>query len=284
MNIITKTVKEEIYKVFDSLELNNFSTLGKPDIKMFERPLIGIAAGDDPYYIFLKEHIGKFHWSPSEVFGLKYKDIPGSEDLRVISLIFPQTEETKNMQDKAKVFPCDNWVVSRGEWEPMISEFAGKMEKALKEIGIRSAALDLRKEFHRQDSEKLGIASVWSHRHSAFAAGLGTFSLNDGFITERGIAVRITSIIAEADLDITPRGNRGHYDWCLYYSKGTCGACISRCPVGAISKEYGHDKKICFGYEDFAVKNFWPKHIERKNYIFGCGLCQSKVPCRDKRP
>lgn len=284
MNRETEKVRKIIYQVFDSLETNNFSTLGKPDVKMFERPIIGIAAGNDPYYDFLKIHIGEFHWSPSDVFKLKYDKVPQSDRLRVISLIFPQTEETKNMQDKAENFPCDNWVVSRGEWEPMMKEFAEKIEKELESAGIRSAALDLRKEFHRQDSENLGTASVWSHRHSAFAAGLGTFGLNDGFISEKGIAVRITSVIAESDLDITPRGNRGHYDWCLYYSKGICGVCIKRCPVNAISKEHGHNKNICFEYEDYAVENFWPKHIERKDYIFGCGLCQSKVPCRDRRP
>lgn len=284
MNSLTHKIHEVIYGIFDSLESNSFAVLGKPNIPMFERPLIGVAAGDDHYYSFLKKHIGNFHWSPEEVFRLKYKENVKSSSLRVISLVFPQTEETKNMQDRATIFPCDNWVVSRGEWEHMMNEFASKAEEALKKMGIRSVALDLRREFHRQDSESLGIASVWSHRHSAFAAGLGTFSLNDGFITEKGIAVRLTSIIAEAEMDITNRGNRGPYDWCLYYSKGICGACIKRCPVNAISKKDGHDKNKCFDYEDYAVENYWPKHIDRKDYIFGCGLCQSKVPCRDRRP
>lgn len=284
MNEKPRKIYDVIYDVFDSLETNNFATIGKPDAAMFERPLIGVAAGDDPYYEFLKSHIGEFHWSPQEVFALKYKDVPDSSCLRVISLVFPQTEETKNMQNTAKVFPCDNWVVSRGEWEPMMGEFASKVEGAFDRMGIRSAALDLRSEFHRQDSENLGIASVWSHRHSAFAAGLGTFGLNDGFISERGIAVRITSIVIEADIDITPRGDIGHYDWCLYYSKGICGACIKRCPVSAISKENGHDKDSCLEYEDYAIEHYWPEHIERGDYIFGCGLCQSRVPCRDRRP
>lgn len=81
MNGLTQEIYEQIYNVFDGLESNSFETLGKPEVCMFEKPLIGVAAGDDPYYDFLKEHIGEFHWSP------------------------------------AKVFPCDNWVVSRREWE-----------------------------------------------------------------------------------------------------------------------------------------------------------------------
>lgn len=72
MNGLTQEIYEQIYNVFDGLESNSFETLGKPEVCMFEKPLIGVAAGDDPYYDFLKEHIGEFHWSPAEVFALKY--------------------------------------------------------------------------------------------------------------------------------------------------------------------------------------------------------------------
>ncbi|MBQ0079130.1 MAG: epoxyqueuosine reductase [Eubacterium sp.] len=280
----TGEIKRLIFDIYQGLELNNFATLGKADAKMYDEPLIGIAAASDSYFEFLKEHIGSFYWSPAEAFALKYGDAPGSDKLCVICMAFPQTEETKNMQNSARLFPSDNWVVSRGEWEPMMREFSGKLESRLEAMGIRSASIDLRPEFHREDSENLGIASLWSHRHTAFAAGLGTFGLSDGFITEKGIAVRFTSIIVEADMDITDRGDRGPYDWCLYYNSGKCGACVARCPVDAISREHGHDKQICLDYEDEAIAKYWPPHIERGDYIFGCGLCQAKVPCRDKRP
>lgn len=278
-----KKINDLIQQVFDSLETNNFSVLGKPDAPMWENPLIGIAAGDDSYYDFLKEHIGEFHWSPAEAFAKKYGTAPAPSNLRVISLIFPQTEETKELQNKATVFPCDNWVVSRGEWENMMREFSSKLEQAFEDEGIRAASIDLIKDFSRHDSENVGIASNWSHRHTAFAAGMGTFGLSDGFISEKGKAVRMTSIIVEADLEITPRGERGHYDWCLYFRSGICGACIRRCPIRAIS-ERGHDKDKCLAYEDIACEKYRPEHIERGDYIFGCGICQSKVPCRDKRP
>ena len=173
--------------------------------------------------------------------------------------------------------------LSPEEWEPMMDEFSGKLEGKLDEMRIRSVSLDLRKEFALERSENLGIASKWSHRHTAYTAGLGTFGLNDGFISERGIAIRISSIIVEADMDVTPRGDRGPYDWCLYFQNGRCGACIKRCPVDAISKD-GHDKQRCLDYEDESVAKYWPSHIDKKNYIFGCGICQSKVPCRDRRP
>ncbi|HUX98016.1 MAG TPA: hypothetical protein VMV49_00555 [Candidatus Deferrimicrobium sp.] len=43
-------------------------------------------------------------------------------------------------------------------------------------------------------------ASTWSHRHMAFAAGLGSFGLSDGFLNERGIAMRCGSVIVEYQL------------------------------------------------------------------------------------
>ncbi len=283
INAMNNKVFNIINEVFNSLESNNFSVLDRPEEPMWEAPLMGVAAGDDSYYDFLKEHIGEFHWNPSEAFSLKYgEQVPGSK-LKVISLIFPQTAKTIELQSKENVFPCDNWIVTRGEWEGMIREFSDKLENRLEKEGIRAASIDLIKEFSRKESNDLGIASNWSHRHTAFAAGMGTFGLSDGFISERGKAIRMTSIIVEADLEITSRGDVGPYDWCLYFKSGICGACIRRCPIRAIS-ERGHDKDACLNYEDVACEKYWPDHIERGDYIFGCGLCTVKVPCAYKKP
>ena len=272
-----------IEDVFNDLETNNFALLDKPDEPMFESPLIGVAAGDDDYYDFLKEHIGVFHLTPAEAFRKKYDDVPEAAQLRVISVIFPQTEATIEMQNKERYFPCDNWYISRGEWEVLMKEFSVKLEKKLEEIGIRAAAIDLLEDIAPMESDNLGMASNWSHRHAAFSAGMGTFGLSDGFISEKGMAVRLTSVIVEADLDVTPRGDRGPYDWCLYYRSGICGACIRRCPVRAIT-EKGHDKIACNNYKESKCAENWPDHIDHSNYSTPCGLCQTKIPCAVKRP
>ena len=283
MTNLNEKIKSSIFEVFDSLETNNFNVLGKPDEPMFESPLMGVAAGDDPYFDFLKEHIGEFHWSPSEAFAKKYGSSPEPSELRVISLVFPHTEETNEMQSKQIKFPCANWYISRGEWGNLMTEFCGKLENKLDDMGVRSVSIDSIKELAEQHSENLGIASNWSHRHAAFSAGMGTFGLSDGFITERGMSVRLTTVIVEADLDITPRGDIGPYDWCLYYRSGICGACIRRCPVRAIS-EKGHDKIKCSNYKDTVCAENWPEHIDHSNYKTPCGLCQTKIPCAYKRP
>lgn len=283
MQINNCEIEQIIHETYYSLEKNNFSTLGRPESPMWERPLIGVAAGDDPYYDFLKEHIGQFHWSPAEVFQLKYPGSVLKQNLRVVSIVFPQTMETKETQTRETKCPSREWIVSRGEWEPLMKEFSGKLVKRLSDLDIRSVSIDLLPEFSTARSETIGIASKWSHRHSAYLAGLGTFGLSEGLITEKGKAVRITSLIIEARLTPTVREYESHNEWCLYYNNGSCGACIKRCPIQAISFE-GHDKDACLAYEDYFAENYWPSDIFRGDYILGCGLCQVGIPCQNKKP
>ena len=279
----TQPVYDVIYEAFDNLEMNSLAALGKPDAPMWERPLMGVAAGDDAYFDFLKEHIGAFHWSPAEAFSLKYGEAPKADRLRVLSVIFPQTEETKALQARENRFPCAEWAVSRGEWNALVLEFGKRTEAALEKKGIRAVCIDTRPELSFETSDKLGRAASWSHRHSAFAAGMGTFGLSDGFITEKGMAVRMTTLVLEAELDVTPRDGRGHYDWCLYFKSGICGACIRRCPKRAIS-EKGHDKEVCAAYLRDCFEHC-SENLDTSGYMeVGCGLCQSKIPCMDKRP
>ena len=67
---------------------------------------------------------------------------------------------------------------------------------------------------------------------------------------------------------------------CLYFKDGGCKVCVKRCPVDAIS-EKGHDKVKC---SDFV---FGQADMIRERYgieIYGCGLCQTGVPCEHIDP
>ena len=278
-----KEMIQLIEDVFASLEGNSFKTLKRPEARLYDNPIVGFARGDDPYYDFLKEHIGTFHWNPDDAFRLKYPGEVQRDKLTVVSMIFPQTAETKLAQSKETRGPAREWIVSRGEWEPLMKEFSGKLTERLEQMGVRCVSIDLMKEFSTARSETLGIASKWSHRHSAYLAGLGTFGLSEGLITEKGKAVRITSLIVEAPLEPSKMPYSTYHDWCLYFRDGSCGVCMNRCPVNSITAD-GHDKNACDAYEEYFAANFWPEDVERGNYILGCGLCQAGVPCQDKRP
>jgi len=122
--------------------------------------------------------------------------------------------------------------------------------------------------------------SNWSERHIAYAAGLGTFSLSDGFITERGIAHRCGSVVTDLALPASPRTAESPYANCLFYTNGSCNACITRCPAGAIT-ERGHDRLKCREY----MQSNRPYLMEKYDVgVVGCGLCQTKVPCEFRNP
>ena len=127
----------------------------------------------------------------------------------------------------------------------------------------------------------VGIASRWSERHAAYAAGLGTFSLSDGFISTRGIAHRCGSVITTLPLRPTQRRFGNHYSNCLHYHDGSCGVCIARCPVGAITRN-GHDKARCREL----VYGTAPERLSQQYGVpqTGCGLCQTRVPCEAAIP
>jgi len=276
------SIYEMIKEIFNNLETNNLAVVGEPEIPAWDEPIMGVAAGDDEYFKFLKEHIGEFHLSPSEVFSLKFDESIASK-LRVISIVFPHSETILTAQSRQSRFLDKYWAAARGTWEQVVKEFASKLETELNTKGIRAVSVDLRPEVKRENSETLGICSTWSHRHAAFAAGLGTFGLSDGFITEKGKAVRFMSFIVEADLEPTEKDYEGHYDWCLYFRSGICGACIRRCPKRAIA-EKGHDKEKCFEYTRTCYEKLSEEIDTTEMIEVGCGLCQTKVPCMNKKP
>jgi epoxyqueuosine reductase len=83
------------------------------------------------------------------------------------------------------------------------------------------------------------------------------------------------SVVAKIHIEATPRPYNNHRAYCLFFANGTCGRCIDRCPVDAISKR-GHDKEKCRQHLGQARK-FVKKTYQFEGY--GCGLCQVGVPC-----
>ncbi|MDP6180671.1 MAG: hypothetical protein QGG48_12340, partial [Desulfatiglandales bacterium] len=133
--------------------------------------------------------------------------------------------------------------------------------------------------FEVLQSEKVGFTSNWSERHVAYAAGLGTFGLSRGLITQRGIAIRCGSVVTNLQLPPSPRPYAHFQEHCLFYNSGTCGKCITRCPAGAISEE-GHDKDRCMTH----CSEIMQMCDEYDADMPGCGLCQTGVPCEAKIP
>ncbi len=249
--------------------------------KAFAKPLVGFARGDDPLFDAFKEHVGPFSMTPWEVFALTF-GAGGlqAKDLTVISYVLPQTDATKTDNRKENRFPAERWARARIFGEAVNVKLRKHIVETLGQAGVQAVAPLLTMQFSVRISDKYGLSSTWSERHAAFAAGLGTFGLCDGLITPAGKAMRVGSVVAKVAVAPTLRPYTHHQAYCLFYSQGTCKKCVSRCPVGAIS-EAGKDKAVCM------------KHVRSTSrYVketfgfegYGCGLCQTGVPCESRIP
>ncbi len=252
----------------------------------YEEPIIQFAAADDPLFEEYKKVVGPDHATPQEAFERSFG--MGSFDKgTVISVVLPISETIRKANRAQKDRASREWVLLRTFGDEYFVQSARRhLTGYLAGLGYRAVA-PLDTDWYSIHGAAEGPISNWSERHIAYAAGLGTFSINDGFITEKGIAIRLLSVVT--DLKVTPDARTsssiGHTGNCLLCSKGICGVCITRCPVQAISKDGGHDKIACMKFvygqasRDFAVLNGG----EAKSGA-GCGLCQTKVPCESRNP
>lgn len=249
--------------------------------RAWDTPLIGFASGADPLFDQYKTVVGPFHWTPLEIWKQTFPgEVAQPEDLTVISWVLPQTMATKRDQRAATVYPSERWARSRVFGEAFNRSLRSGIAQQLTDAGFPAVAPMETPEFSVKDSAEYVYASTWSERHAAYAAGLGTFGLCDGLITAKGKAMRAGSVVARIAVPATPRSYTEHHAYCLFYAKGTCGECIDRCPVGALSGN-GHDKVACKAHLDRT------RHYVTENYGFagyGCGLCQVGVPCESRIP
>ncbi|MHB1317869.1 MAG: epoxyqueuosine reductase [Anaerolineae bacterium] len=239
-------------------------------------PLVGLARGDDPLFVEYKMHVGPEHWTPVEAMALAYPDvaIQGAE-LAIISWVLPQTAATRADSRASTVYPPERWARSRMFGEAFNNSLKAQVVQTLREAGYRAMSPTLEPSFGTVDSTRFVFSSNWSERHIAHACGLGTFGLCDGLITPVGKAMRLGSAIVQLPVDPAVRPYTDHHAYCLHYARGTCGVCIQRCPVGALS-EGGHDKRLCRAHLDAT------RPIVRERYGFdgyACGLCQTGTPC-----
>ena len=278
-----QAVEDEIREFVRTSPLNRMPSTR--ELIIYDDPLVRFADGDDPLYKEYKTIINPAHLTPREALaqglGRAVEDLPAR--LSVVSWVLPITEDTRKSNRLEKEVPSRRWSHTRWYGEKFNDDVRRHVVEVLTEAGFHAVAPLLQPYFRTMNDERIGLFSNWSERHTAYAAGHGTFSLSDGFITERGIAHRCGSVVTDLPLPASGRAYADHYSNCTFYVDGSCKACIDRCPAGAITEE-GHDKRKCMGYLRHIGYLPIPEEYKDETTVAGCGLCQTKVPCEDRIP
>lgn len=226
-------------------------------MRIFEHPMLAVASAEDAYWDKLQQPdvVGPGHLSPDQW-------LSGARS--VLSCFLPYTERVRSA-NRTPGEPATEWLYGRYEGGAFTSDVCRTLLELVQQAGGRALAPSLDPRF-----AIVNRRSNWSERHVAFIAGLGTFSLNRSLITNSGSAGRLCSVITDLALEPTPRPYTTFDEYCT-----KCGKCIDRCPPHAIDKS-GKDNAVCSSYVDEMKLRFAPR--------YGCGKCQTAVPCESRRP
>jgi len=252
--------------------------------RIFDAPLVSFVQGNDPIFCELKQIIGLHHLMPAEWLAWQAENNglagPGADDISVVSFVLPITERTRKENAAMKEWTSERWAQTRLLGEIFSQAMVREIVTHLMSKGVLAVAPDVTPLMRKQRYSGVGWASPWSHRHIAYAAGLGTFGMHDFLITELGAAHRCGSFIVNLRLQPDRVRPANIHAGCLQYNGVKCLKCASKCPVNAID-ERGHDKETCYQRVSkslaYCNKNY---HI----FIYGCGLCSVGVPCAGEIP
>lgn len=248
-------------------------------MKIYEAPIVGFAHADDELFMTEFKKKGVIHTE----YQTPLEWLSGSKT--VISFFLPFTKEIKISNRNKTDEPYEpgipqscsaEWLHARIEGQIFLNKITDYIQSVLNEEGFETVC--------PTTSGKLRMItpyiSAWSERHAAYAAGLGTFGLSKGLITKKGMAGRFGSVITNAEFNADIRPYSEPFEYCTM-----CGACMMKCPVGAIDKAkgcaLGKDQLICGSY---MTESELPPHGANHRIRYGCGKCQCGVPCESGIP
>jgi epoxyqueuosine reductase len=271
-------IRETVQQLVVGNEANWSKSLSE---RYFDEPLVNFASGDDPLFAEFKQTIGPWHRTPKEAFEAAH----GAGSWcggTVISWVMPWGKGLRDSNRLCTERSSVEWTLAYYLSSKILQkQVRAKLLEELSGQGYRGVAPADADWFSMVDTPD-GKSSTWSERHVGYVAGLGAFGLNDGFISEKGMAVVLNSVVTDAVLAPDSRVAGHHQANCLFYATGGCGACIERCPADAISRS-GHDKNRCMIYAYGPESN----RIAAERGVqgpAGCALCHVGVPCEFKNP
>ena len=224
--------------------------------RIWEEPIVGFADVNSDYIKNLKNVVLESHYSPNDFL----------DDATIIVSYFLPFKREIGKSNKCEGLPSETWVKSYIVTNKMAQDINENIVNELKGLGY-----DAVNPMNTGIFDRSILKSRWSQRHIAYAAGIGTFGINNLLISEKGSCGRYFSVITNLDV----KGDEPiKEDRCMYKKDKSCGVCVKRCEKGALTYE-GFDRFKC------------SEACQESERIMGasvCGKCAVDLPCSYKNP
>lgn len=195
---------------------------------LYREPLIGYALAEDPIFDQLPKVTHSGHLLPKDL-------LPQGKS--VLAFFVPFTKEVILENQRGKE-ATRHWAETYVNTNTLIEQICLKLKSALATKGVKLAWLPPTYQFNKEI-----LMAQWSHKHVAFACGLGSFGLNHLLITPKGCGGRFGSAVVDVELEPSIRLSQPIQ--CFNHTKG-CSYCLKICPVNALG-ENNFDRHKCFG-------------------------------------
>jgi epoxyqueuosine reductase QueG len=245
-------------EIFESFVIEFVRCFNEKDASggKWREPCFAYASANDPMFKELKTVIGKHHKLPEDIM----------EDGKTVLTYFIPIN--KNIADSniSGYFASEDWARAYLETIDLIKAINAGLDHLFKLHGWK---IELTADNRSWDPETMKCN--WSHRHAAYIAGLGTWGVNHGLITEKGLCGRIGTLITDAYIEPT---ERPEIEACLYKRNGSCHQCVDACPVSALGLP-----DIYKNWDCKAVTDENAVHHEGIGFADVCGKCMCGMPC-----
>lgn len=219
---------------------------------IWRTPIVGFADAGSRYIENIEKFVGTSHRQPTDY--LKHATI-------IISCFVPFSKEisASNAVSKGN-YTSKEWSDAYEVTNDMLDRLTLFIADKVHDLGYDAV---VPKDIGMKKEE---LKSPWSQRHIAYAAGLGTFGINNMLITEKGCCGRYCSVITNLPIEADKILEEEN---CLYKKNRTCAKCVEHCIQGALTTE-GFDRFKCF---EVCLSN---------ENLYGhavCGKCTTEIPC-----
>ena len=236
----------------------------------YGEPLVGFADAWHPYIQNLPQVISPTHELPQNI-------LPDVKT--IIAYYVPFTKDLAKSNRTGGITASPEWARAYEETNALFVELNEELIRFIHAKAGHAGITPKAVTFY-QDR----LISDWSQRHIAYAAGLGTFGLNNMLLTRCGCCGRFSTVLTNLDLEADQPLTE---EYCLYKKNGTCGACVKHCPTGALTYD-GYDRFKCYAvckenakiYTQFG-SSYTNEDGSGSNSVGSevCGKCITGSPC-----